>query len=70
MAVTPGAEFMVGAVRTIISGKAIGQGWDVDRTSGRIAATVPVTQAGVHMVVIQHWLESFTRKGAQSGSAK
>ena len=70
MAVTPGAEFTVGAVRTIISGTAIGQGWDVDRMSGRKAVTVPVTQAGVRMVVIQHWLDSFTRKVAQSGSAK
>ena len=68
--VTPGAEFTVGAVRTIMSGKEIGQGWDVDRTSGRIAVTVPVTQAGVRMVVIQHWLESFKRKVAQAGATK
>jgi hypothetical protein len=53
-----------------MSGKEIGQGWDVDRTSGRIAVTVPVTLAGVRMVVIQHWLESFKRKVAQTGAAK
>lgn len=70
MAVTRGAEFTVGAVRTIMSGKEIGQGWDVDRMSRRIAVTVPVTHGGVRMVVIQHWLESFTRKVAQPGSAK
>ena len=70
VAVTPGAEFTVGAVRTIMSGKEIGQGWDVDRSSGRIAVTVPVTQAGVRMVVIQHWLEGFKRKVAQAGAAK
>jgi len=52
VAVPPGAEFTVGPVRTIMSGKEIGQGWDVDRTSGRIAVTVPVTLAGVRMVVI------------------
>ncbi len=70
VAVPPGAEFTVGPVRTIMSGKEIGQGWDVDRTSGRIAVTVPVTLAGVRMVVIQHWLESFKRKVAQTGAAK
>ncbi len=70
VAVTPGAEFTVGPVRTIMSGKEIGQGWDVDRTSGRIAVTVPVTLAGVRMVVIQHWLDAFKRKVAQAGTAK
>jgi serine/threonine protein kinase/Tol biopolymer transport system component len=70
VAVTPGAEFTVGPVRTIMSGKEIGQGWDVDRTSGRIAVTVPVTLAGVRMVVIQHWLEAFKRKVAQPDGAK
>jgi len=70
VAVTRSADFTVGAARTIMSGKGIGQWWDVDRMSRRIAVTVPVTQAGVRMVVSQHWLESFTRKVARPGSAK
>ena len=68
--VTPGVEFTVGAVRTIMTGKEIGQGWDVDRSSGRIAVTVPVTLAGVRIVVIQHWLEAFKQKIARAGGAK
>ena len=70
VAVTAGAEFAVGPVRTIMTGKELGQGWDVDRASGRIAVTVPVTSAGVHIVVIQHWLDAFKRKLAQTGGAK
>ena len=69
VAVPPGAQFTAGAVRTIITGKEIGQGWDVDRSSGRIAVRVPVTLAGVRMVVIQHWLDAFKRKIAGTGDA-
>ncbi len=74
VAVTPSAEFTVGPVRTIMTGKEIGQGWDVDRSSGRIAVTVPVTVpvtlAGVRMVVIQHWRDAFERKVKLAGTAK
>ena len=70
VSVTPGAEFTAGPVRTIMSSKEIGQGWDVDRATGRIAVTVPVTLAGVRMVVIQHWLDAFKQKVASAGAAK
>jgi serine/threonine-protein kinase len=59
--VTPGPTLVVGASQTIMKVPAMGNGWDVDRASGRIMVTEPVVVAGVRIVVIQHWLEQFRR---------
>ena len=40
---------------------ALGNGWDVDRATGRIVVTEPVVAASVRIVVMQHWLEQFRR---------
>jgi WD40-like Beta Propeller Repeat len=59
--VTPGGPFVVGASETIMKAPALGNGWDVDRATGRIVVTEPVVAAGVRIVVMQHWLEQFRR---------
>ena len=63
--VTPGATFGVGGTEDLITGHTLGVAWDVDRRSGRMVVTEPVTAAGVRIVVMQHWLEEFARKAAR-----
>jgi eukaryotic-like serine/threonine-protein kinase len=63
--VTPGAPFVVGESETIMKVPALGNGWDVDRVTGRIVVTEPVVAASVRIVVMQHWLEQF-RRGASA----
>jgi Tol biopolymer transport system component len=63
--VTPGAPFRVGATETLVTGRQFGVAWDVDRRSGRMVMTESVSAAGVRIVVMQHWLEEFTRKMAR-----
>jgi len=59
--VTPGEPFVVGASEMLLKAPSLGAGWDVDRTTGRIALTEPVVAAGVRIVVMQHWLDQFRR---------
>jgi eukaryotic-like serine/threonine-protein kinase len=59
--VTPGEPFVVGESETVMKAPALGNAWDVDRTTGRIVVTEPVSAAGVRIVVMQHWLEGFRR---------
>jgi hypothetical protein len=59
--VTPGEPFVVGESETLIKAPALGNGWDVDRATGRIVVTEPVVAAGVRIVVMQHWLDQFRR---------
>jgi Tol biopolymer transport system component len=59
--VTPGEPFVAGDSETIMKAPALGNGWDVDRSSGRIVVTEPVVAASVRIVVMQHWLEQFRR---------
>jgi serine/threonine-protein kinase len=60
--VTAGTAFVVGATETVLTRGAMGVAWDVDRKTGRILITEPVTAAGVRIVVMQHWLQEFQRK--------
>jgi len=62
--VTPGAPFGVGATATVLVGKSYGAAWDVDRATGRILVTESVVDAGVRIVVMQHWLDAFRRTQA------
>ncbi len=63
--VTPGPKFGVGATEDVMTGRTFGVAWDVDRRSGRMVVTEPVTSAGVRIVVMQHWLEEFARTAAR-----
>jgi serine/threonine-protein kinase len=63
--VTPGATFVVGASETLLSRPALGVAWDVDKKTGRMVVTEPVTAAGVRLVVMQHWLDGFRQKLAE-----
>jgi len=65
--VTPGSTFAVGASETIMTVSAMGSAWDVDRRSGRLVVSEPVSSARARIVVMQHWLDDF-RRGA-SGTA-
>jgi hypothetical protein len=67
--VTPGEPFRLGATENVTTGRTLGVAWDVDRRSGRMVMTEPVSSAGVRIVVIQHWLEEFTRKAARGADA-
>ncbi len=62
--VTPGAAFGVGAGEEVITGRNLGVAWDVDRRSGRMVLTEPVSSAGVKIIVMQHWLQEFAGKAA------
>ena len=70
--VTPGTSITVGATSTVMTtALEFGNAWDVDRATGRILVTEPVSANGVRIVVVQHWLGAFARRAAQStGSAK
>jgi hypothetical protein len=59
--VTPGVPFIVRESETIMKAPALGNAWDVDRTTGSIVVTEPVVAAGVRLVVMQHWLAQFRR---------
>lgn len=59
--VSPGTPFVVGATESLLQGKALGVAWDLDRASGRIVVTETVVDAGVRIVVMQHWLDGFKR---------
>jgi serine/threonine protein kinase/Tol biopolymer transport system component len=61
--VTPGNNFSVGASSVVMTARQFGSAWDVDRKTGRIAITVPVSTAGARMVVMQNWRELFSRSG-------
>ncbi|MBI3791536.1 MAG: serine/threonine-protein kinase [Gemmatimonadetes bacterium] len=62
--VTPGPTFTVGATETLLTRPTLGVAWDVDKKTGRMVLTEPVTAAGVRLVVMQQWLDGFLRKVA------
>ena len=61
--VAPGNKFSVGASSVVMTARQFGSAWDVDRKTGRIAITVPVSTSGARMVVMQNWRELFSRSG-------
>ncbi len=68
--VTPGPKFGVGATEDVMTGRTFGVAWDLDRRSGRMVVTEPVTSAGVRIVVMQHWMEAFGRKVARQDGTR
>ena len=68
--VTPGPAFAVGAATTVMtSARTLGSAWDIDRATGRILVTEPVTEVGARIVVMQHWLDAFARRVSSAASA-
>ena len=59
--VTIGSAVSVGASETVMTVNGFGNGWDVDWKSGKIYVTQPVSGDAARIVVIQHWLDDFTR---------
>jgi eukaryotic-like serine/threonine-protein kinase len=68
--VTPGSTFVVGASETIMAVSALGNAWDVDRHSGRLVVSEPVSAARARIVVMQHWLDDFRRRAAGTPSSR
>ena len=66
--VTPGQSITVGATSTVMTtGLEFGTAWDVDRATGRILVTEPVSANGVRIVVVQHWLDDLRSRLAAAG---
>ena len=64
--VTLGPSVTVGASSTVMTAnREFGTAWDVDRATGRILVTEPVSTSGARIVVVQHWLDAFARRAAQ-----
>ena len=65
--VTPGPSITVGASSTVMTtDREFGSAWDVDRATGRILVTEPVSASSARIVVVQHWLDAFARRAARS----
>jgi len=62
--VTPGPKFVVGPSETIMTVSALGNAWDVDRQTGRLVVSEPVSAARARIVVMQHRLDDFRRRAA------
>jgi hypothetical protein len=62
--VTPGPKFEVGATDVVMTLPGLGNGWDVDRRTGRIVVAQSEASAPAQIVVMQHWLEEFRRRQA------
>ena len=54
-----GQSVTVGSTETVMTAPGLGNGWDVDRKTGKIYATQAVGGDPARIVVIQHWLDNF-----------
>ena len=63
--VTLGPSLSIGATTTVMQGSQFGAAWDLDRATGRIVVNETVFDAGVRIVVLQHWLDAFRRTQAE-----
>ena len=70
--VTAGRPLIVGASATLMtSDREFGSAWDVDRATGRILVTEPVSAGSARIVVVQHWLDAFAQRTSRPpGAAK
>jgi serine/threonine-protein kinase len=59
--VTTGSSVSVGVTETVMIVPGLGNGWDVDRKSGKIYVTQAVGGDPARIVVMQHWLDDFRR---------
>ncbi len=63
--VKSGPEFSVGPARLVMKVEVVGQAWDIDRATGRIAVAEPVVSAGVRIVIQQGWLADMEQRLAR-----
>jgi Tol biopolymer transport system component len=59
--VTIGTSVTVGATETVMIVPGLGNGWDVDRKTGKIYVTQAVGGDPARIVVMQRWLDDFRR---------
>jgi eukaryotic-like serine/threonine-protein kinase len=59
--VVTGGSVSVGTTETVMIVPGLGNGWDVDRKSGKIYVTQAVGGDPARIVVMQHWLADFQR---------
>jgi Tol biopolymer transport system component len=62
--VTVGATVTVGSTETVMTVPGFGNGWDVDRKTGKIYVTQAIGGDPARIVVVQHWLDDFRRSQA------
>ncbi|MFI5232522.1 MAG: protein kinase [Gemmatimonadales bacterium] len=62
--VTIGTSVAVGSTETVMTVPGFGNGWDVDRKTGKIYVTEATGGDPARIVVIQHWLDDFRRSQA------
>ena len=70
--VTTGTSVTAGASSAVMTtDREFGSAWDVDRATGRILVTEPVSATSARIVVVQHWLDVFAQRAARpAGGAK
>ena len=70
--VTTGTAVTAGVTSSVMTtDREYGAAWDVDRATGRMLVTEPVSATGVRMVVVQRWLEAFAQRvSLPAGGAK
>jgi len=70
--VTTGTSVTAGASSTVMTtDREFGSAWDVDRATGRILVTEPVSATSARIVIVQHWLKAFAQRASRPvGGAK
>lgn len=46
-----------------------GNAWDVDRATGCILVTDPVSASSARIVVVRHWMAAFAQRAARQAGA-
>jgi eukaryotic-like serine/threonine-protein kinase len=59
--VTPGEKFEVGKSEVVATIPDLGTAWDIDRRTGTIVVSQSIMSTRAHIVVMQHWVDQFTR---------
>jgi serine/threonine-protein kinase len=62
--VSPGPPFTVGSSEVVATIPRLGEAWDVDRRSGRMALTQAVATDNTRIIVLMNWLDEFRRTAA------
>jgi serine/threonine-protein kinase len=62
--VSPGPPFTVGSSEVVATIARLGEAWDVDRRSGRMALTQAVATDNTRIIVLMNWLDEFRRTTA------
>ena len=59
-----GPPFTVGWSEVVATIRRLGEAWDVDRPSGRMALTQAVATDNTRIIVLMNWLDEFRRTAA------